>query len=56
MHEALKPNTVKVVIDKNGDAMYFSRSVIPYQNANEIFLAGKKPHHIYKHIGVYAFR
>ncbi|HGP4983553.1 TPA: 3-deoxy-manno-octulosonate cytidylyltransferase, partial [Vibrio cholerae O1] len=28
--EALNPNAVKVVLADNGDAMYFSRSPIPY--------------------------
>jgi len=44
------PNIVKVVVDKNGDALYFSRAVIPYQrdaDATAVY---------YKHIGVYAFR
>jgi 3-deoxy-manno-octulosonate cytidylyltransferase (CMP-KDO synthetase) len=43
------PNFVKVAIDLNGFALYFSRSVIPY-NRNSI---GAK---YYEHIGVYAFR
>ncbi len=42
------PNTVKVVTDMNGDALYFSRSPIPYVRG-----AGFKS---LKHIGVYAFR
>ncbi len=43
------PNNVKVVVDKNNFAQYFSRSVIPYNRAK----TGIK---YYKHIGVYAFR
>ena len=44
------PNTVKVITDKDGFALYFSRAPIPYQRAEE-------PRAIYfKHKGVYAFR
>ncbi|RLB09354.1 MAG: 3-deoxy-manno-octulosonate cytidylyltransferase [Deltaproteobacteria bacterium] len=43
------PNCVKVVTDKNGYAIYFSRSVIPYNRD------GKKINY-YKHIGIYAYR
>ncbi|GHT58845.1 3-deoxy-manno-octulosonate cytidylyltransferase [Bacteroidia bacterium] len=49
------PNTPKVILNKNREAIYFSRSVIPY-------IRGK--HHaewlksfvFYKHIGIYAYR
>ncbi len=44
------PNKVKVVIDKKGRALYFSRSPIPYFRP-----PGKEPPY-YKHIGVYAYR
>ena len=44
------PNKVKVVMDKRGRALYFSRSPIPYFRA-----PGKEPPY-YKHIGVYAYR
>ena len=43
-------NTVKVVIDKNANAILFSRSVIPFhrdKNINPVY---------YKHIGIYAYR
>jgi len=43
------PNYVKVITDKNSFAIYFSRSVIPYNRDND-------PVIYYKHIGVYAFR
>lgn len=44
------PNTVKVITDKDGFALYFSRAPIPYQRADE-------PRAVYfKHKGVYAFR
>ena len=44
------PNQVKVVVDKNKDALLFSRSVIPYRREKSI-----SPLY-YKHIGIYAFR
>jgi 3-deoxy-manno-octulosonate cytidylyltransferase (CMP-KDO synthetase) len=42
------PNVVKVVTDAQGDALYFSRSVIPYPRGEHA------PH--YKHIGIYGYR
>lgn len=48
--EIANPNTVKVITDKEGFALYFSRAPIPYQRAEE-------PTAVYfKHKGVYAFR
>jgi 3-deoxy-manno-octulosonate cytidylyltransferase (CMP-KDO synthetase) len=44
------PNFVKVVCDKNSNALYFSRSPIPYKRNLQSSLP------IYKHVGVYAFR
>lgn len=44
------PNNVKVVTDKNGDALLFSRAVIPFVRD-----AGT-PARYYKHVGVYAYR
>jgi len=45
------PNTVKVVVDKNNFALYFSRSPIPYhREGSEI----KEPIY-YKHMGLYGY-
>lgn len=44
------PNFVKVAVDKNGNALFFSRSVIPYPRDKDY------PTTYYEHIGVYAFR
>ena len=48
-------NSPKVVVDKQMNALYFSRSIIPYQrNADKCeWLQG---HTYYKHIGLYAYR
>lgn len=47
------PNVVKVVMDRNGFALYFSRSLIPYdwRIADE----GLKNTGYYKHIGIYSY-
>ena len=39
-------NIVKVVVDKNGNALYFSRSPLPY----------KPPDHFHQHIGIYGYQ
>jgi len=44
------PNYVKVALDKNNNALFFSRSVIPYPRNRESAIV------YYEHIGVYAFR
>ena len=44
------PNYVKVAVDNNWNALFFSRSVIPYPRNTE------KAIHYYEHIGVYAFK
>lgn len=54
--EALEnPNSPKVVINGANEAIYFSRSVVPYLRGveREEWL---KCHTFYKHIGIYAFR
>lgn len=49
------PNSPKVVTDDNWNALYFSRSVIPYLRG--IPQEQWASHHtFYKHIGLYAFR
>lgn len=47
--EASNPNTVKVVLGHAGNALYFSRSPIPYPRDNDAAT-------YLKHIGVYAYR
>lgn len=48
----LNPNIVKVVIDANGNALYFSRAPIPYPR-DDIY---KNNIQAYRHIGIYAYR
>ena len=54
--EALEnPNSPKVVINEEGEAIYFSRSIVPYLRGVERS-EWLKHHTFYKHIGIYAFR
>lgn len=51
------PNIVKTVLDKNGNAMYFSRAPIPYPRdafAAKDSLPADLP--VLRHIGIYAYR
>ncbi|HOW32266.1 MAG TPA: 3-deoxy-manno-octulosonate cytidylyltransferase [Bacteroidales bacterium] len=53
--ELFNPNVVKAVVNRNGNALYFSRQPLP-------FLRGTEPaewlnhHEFYKHIGIYAYK
>ena len=48
--EISDPNAVKVVVDKDNFALYFSRSPIPYPRDKNVAVQ------YYKHKGIYAFR
>lgn len=52
---ALNPNSPKIVTDKRGFALYFSRSIIPYIRGKE---QGEWLQHFpfLKHLGLYAYR
>ena len=53
----LNPNIVKVVMDSQGYALYFSRAPIPY--ARDAFAANQDvpaDMPVYRHIGIYAYR
>jgi 3-deoxy-manno-octulosonate cytidylyltransferase (CMP-KDO synthetase) len=45
-----KSNIIKVAVSLTGQALYFSRSVIPYQRSSEQSIQ------YYKHIGIYGYR
>ncbi len=49
-NEINNPNNVKVVVDQNGMALYFSRAVIPYPREKNVGVR------YFQHIGIYAFR
>jgi len=50
LSQANDPNVVKVVLDRNCDALYFSRSRIPHERSMEA------PAPVYRHIGIYGFK
>jgi 3-deoxy-manno-octulosonate cytidylyltransferase (CMP-KDO synthetase) len=58
--EIASPHVVKVVVDSNGDALYFSRSPIPFRRdtgtADEADVVSGFSRTVWKHIGLYGFR
>lgn len=53
--DVTNPNLVKVVLDRNSDALYFSRSVIP--NVDRVSNPGSRvenPRH-FRHLGIYGY-
>ena len=54
----LNPNVVKVVLDRTGHALYFSRAPIPYPRDSFALNQGALPAGLpsYRHIGIYAYR
>lgn len=56
------PNVVKVVLDKSGFALYFSRSLMPYpresqsHNLLDELMKQQQEPHFYRHIGLFAYR
>jgi 3-deoxy-manno-octulosonate cytidylyltransferase (CMP-KDO synthetase) len=53
--DIFNPNQPKVIINSEGDAIYFSRAAIPYVRDTEKSNWSMK-HTYYKHIGLYAYR
>ena len=55
--ELFDENVVKVVFDKNGNAMYFSRQTIPFlRKAEKNVRSWMGQRTFYKHIGIYAYK
>src|SRR5512137_3207495 len=60
LHDFLSPNVVKVITDKDGFALYFSRSPLPNFRdkwndlKDEAFASGKLL--CFKHVGLYVYR
>jgi 3-deoxy-manno-octulosonate cytidylyltransferase (CMP-KDO synthetase) len=54
--DVTNPNIVKVVLDDDGYAIYFSRSPIPYLRDGSTMNEWHLHHSYYKHIGLYVFR
>lgn len=57
LEEWLNPNVVKVVMDGQGRALYFSRAPIPWQRDGATREAPRLPQGLaFRHIGLYAYR
>jgi len=61
-HDAVSPHQVKVVVDQNGDALYFSRAAIPASRGGGLQTAdrktgrfGKRPSLFLRHQGIYGY-
>jgi 3-deoxy-manno-octulosonate cytidylyltransferase (CMP-KDO synthetase) len=56
--EAFNPNVVKVVLDRDGYALYFSRATIPWARDGFAAAPNKIPPGLplYRHYGLYAYR
>jgi 3-deoxy-manno-octulosonate cytidylyltransferase (CMP-KDO synthetase) len=50
------PNVVKAILNKNNEAIYFSRAAIPHNRNAELLKAWLKQGNYYKHIGIYGYR
>ena len=51
--DANNPNVVKVVTDRDGFALYFSRAAIPFRRGTPAEKAGPR---FYKHLGIYGYQ
>ena len=50
--EFVNPNNVKVILDNFSNALYFSRSPIPYSSSTNL----SDNNYAYHHLGIYAYR
>jgi len=57
IEEVFNPNSVKVVLNKQGYALYFSRASIPWDRSSFSAAGGEMPHNMayLRHIGMYAY-
>jgi 3-deoxy-manno-octulosonate cytidylyltransferase (CMP-KDO synthetase) len=56
VEELENPNTAKVVVDHNKNALYFSRHPIPFYRDYSQMHQWVKKHTYYKHVGIYSYR
>lgn len=54
--EVFNPNAVKVVMDKDGFALYFSRATIPWDRDSFANQPADIKQSLLRHIGIYAYR
>ncbi|MGP1939595.1 MAG: 3-deoxy-manno-octulosonate cytidylyltransferase [Arsenophonus sp. ET-DL9-MAG3] len=55
-NEVFNPNIVKVVIDKQSNALYFSRASIPWERDRFLITKTEILKYFLRHIGIYAYR
>lgn len=58
LSDLLNPNVVKVVADRQGHALYFSRAPVPWNRygATSGFVSQTRYHGALRHIGIYGYR
>ncbi len=58
VHELMDPHCVKLVCDRAGDALYFSRAAIPWVRDQDVSQLDALPRTVpfLRHIGIYAYR
>lgn len=54
--EVFNPNSVKVIMNKLGNAIYFSRAPIPFERDNFTKNKSVSSEIHYRHLGIYAYR
>jgi len=54
--DLINPNTAKVIMDTNGNAIYFSRSPIPFYRDIQDKEKWLEKHTYFKHVGIYSYR
>ena len=54
--ELFNPNSPKVILDKESNAIYFSRTPVPYSRDVEVTDEYVKETPFYRHIGLYGYR
>ena len=56
LNDLLTPNVVKVALDKNGFALYFTRSLVPFVRDSFEVTEWLRHATFYKHFGIYVYR
>lgn len=54
--ERAEPHVAKILVDRNGDALLFSRGPLPYRYARTAAVPAGRDPAVLKHVGTYAFR
>jgi 3-deoxy-manno-octulosonate cytidylyltransferase (CMP-KDO synthetase) len=49
------PDTVKALVDRRGDALYFSRAALPYFREGTPSFGGTRFPGVFKHLGIYSY-